>query len=530
MLALEKSLDRSRAIVSQASGAALRLRQAEGNLPLVSAGPAQAMGLLGSRDVTANRQRYSMFRDWVYAAIHAKGMAGAKQEVCLEKMVPAPAEDQRGERRGRMRTKEAANTYEVVLDHPVLQIVERPNMIQHRWQFVYAWMANLDLTGISYIVRDEDETGRMLLYCLPSSWVIPIHDPFPYAKFRIVDPKNPHANPDVPPLDRSQVAFAMYPNPSDPIAPMSPISAQVSAVKIDQKIQTSQDRFFDNGIFPSAIVAVGKDPHPDVPGGIRPRLSGHQRRQVHSAIKKAMSGIAHYGDPAIVDGMIESITRLSATHNEMGWEKSEATARTRILSAFGVHPFMLGEPINVGGYAQAAKIGEVFCERVNAPLDMLGNCLTEFLADQLADPSLYLYWKKCEPHDPQLHSRNMQAARKMGDVTRNEFRAYLGLPPDEDVETRGKLLDNPAGVDKMLSILAAVSSGSVTPQTGAEMLALFFELPEEVANRLAGGSGVITEEEALADAARSLDLATKALCTPPAAIAGRILSLVGESP
>jgi hypothetical protein len=97
-----------------------------------------------------------------------------------------------------------------------------------------------------------------------------------------------------------------------------------------------------------------------------------------------MGGVANYGEPAIVDGMIESVTRLSATQNEMGWEKSEDKIRTRILSAFGVHPYILGEPVGVGGYAQVVNIEKRFYKRVNTFLDMLSTVVTNFVGPMTA--------------------------------------------------------------------------------------------------------------------------------------------------
>ena len=92
-----------------------------------------------------------------------------------------------------------------------------------------------------------------------------------------------------------------------------------------------------------------------------------------------MSGVANYGNPAIIDGMVERIDRLSATQNEMGWDKSEVKVRQRILGAFGTHPFILGEPVGVGGHAQAFVIERQFCMGVNTYLNMLSGVMTSFV-------------------------------------------------------------------------------------------------------------------------------------------------------
>ena len=189
---------------------------------------------------------------------------------------------------------------------------------------------------------------------------------------------------------------------------------------------------------------MGKQPHPDVPGGIRPRLTPAQRRQVYGAIKKVMSGVSNYGNPAIVDGMIESIERLSATQNEIGWEKSEKSVRTRILSAFAVHPFILGEEM-AGSYAQAYVVGERFCDRVNVFLALLSQLMTNFVPVLLdkssekaanrkteANDDLVVWWEEAQVKDPSMEKSLWEAARQRGDVSQNEFRAWMGIGPDED--------------------------------------------------------------------------------------------------
>ena len=56
-----------------------------------------------------------------------------------------------------MQSKTVHSELEIIKDHPLVDALERPNPIQCRWQFVYSFFANLDLTGWSYIVVDKDE-------------------------------------------------------------------------------------------------------------------------------------------------------------------------------------------------------------------------------------------------------------------------------------------------------------------------------------------------------------------------------------
>ena len=450
-------------------------------------GTSDAMGQLGTlRDVGANRQRYALYRGWVHSAIHALACEGAGQPAQVGRM--AGGKD-KGKKPGgkkypqRIAVKAAADELEIIADHGLLDALEHPNQVQGRWQFVYTFVANLCLTGWGYVFRDDNSEGKPEFFSVPTSWVRPDHKGGAFSKFYIVNPNDNTSEQDSVPYTREQVAFAYIPNPADPLSALAPAAAQANAIRIDEFIQSSQNAFFGNGIFPSALVYVGKNPHPDVPGGVAPRLTPVQRRQVYAAIRKVVGGISNYGNPAILDGMIEKIERLSATQNEMGWEKSEKTIRSRILSAFGVHPFILGEEM-AGSYAQAYIVQDRFCQRVNTFLDMLGIVMTSLAGHIYGEESkLFVWWDECVAKDPSRIDALMEKARARGDIGQNEFRTYLNLPPDEDkVEA---VFATQAEADGATKVAEAVTAGRITPEQGVAVL-MGRGIPKDIAEDIAG--------------------------------------------
>jgi len=435
------------------------------------------------------RTSYSLFRGWVYAAIHAISSEGSLQDINVARKNVSPSEKDR-QIPGiksldtiplQYKYSASLGNLEIQPDHPLHSCMVKPNPLQDGLSFVYSFIANLCLTGWGYVIGGETGNPEQPyeFYSVPTTWITPDHTNGPFSKFWIKDPSNPTSKPE--PLEREVVGFAHLPNPADMKSATAPAIAQIQAIRIDDHIQTSQENFFENGVFPSVIVEMGKDPHPDVPAGIRPRLSPGQRRQVMGAIRKVMGGVANYGSPAIVDGLIENIRPLSMTQREMGWDKSEDKARTRILSAFGVHPYIIGEPVNIGGYAQAAKIEERFCKRVNLFLRMLGGVMTGMIGS--SEP-LVIWWEACAPNDPALKWRNLLAMRANGDITRGEIRAEAGfsdIDPD-DLEQRNKLLDSVGGLQAAIQILQSVGNGQIGPEAGGKLLSLFLEIEESDAS------------------------------------------------
>lgn len=400
----------------------------------------------------------------------------------------------------------------MINSHGILDLLAKPNPLQHHWQYVYSFVANLALTGFGYLVAGKSENGLPEVYSLPSTWVRPQHDDGPFSSFKIVNPANPGSEMSAEPLTRDQVAFAYIPDPSNPLAGLPPSQAQSMSISIDDKIQTSQQAFFDNGIFPSVVVTIGKNPHPDIPGGgLRPRLSAKQRRQITAAIRKVQSGVSNYGNPAIVDGLVERIDRLSNSSTEMGWERSEASAKKRILSAFGVHPFILGEEI-AGSEAQARIVKDQFYDKVNTFLSLFSGISTEFVPGLYpeAEDGLQVWYEPKVAVNPQTEVDLWKTARSNGDVTQNEFRNFMQLPPDLDL--------NPTVIEKqhvssVLAVAAQVNQGALMPEQALALLE-GMGLPTKLAERIVGdGQTDDKVAEQLGEATDALGKATLAFLT-----------------
>tara|TARA_R100000329_G_scaffold24256_2_gene22956 strand:+ start:1744 stop:3474 length:1731 start_codon:yes stop_codon:yes gene_type:complete len=466
------------------------------------------------RQQTNLTSRYHLFQGWLYSAIHALSSRAAnapcvlgKKEYATDAMGDDPKRTIPGSKwhsRPEGHQKYHGDNQGVVVledSHLAYDVTQNPNPFQSKWDFLYMMTSNLNLTGWAFVVVDYPDQGRKgrkrpHFYALPSSWIIPDHTNGPFSLFRLINPNDPNAKPvDLSP---ENVGMARFPNPGNPLAATSPVAAQLRAIKIDQNIQTSQEMFFENGIFPSVIVSMGKQPHPDaMSDGVRPRLSASQRRQVTNAIRKVMTGVHNYGNPAIIDGMIDSIQRLSATQNEMGWEKSEDKVRTRILSSLGVHPFMLGELSNVGGYAQATVIRQQFCDRVNILLGMT-SLLVEKLVQTHIDPKLMFWYEKCEAEDLQLQAQNMREARTNGDISKNEYRAFLNLPPVEETQ-KDPSLSSTQGVQNLMNILSMNGAGNIDHEQARTLLEILFSMSKSEVERL------IPEPEEVPEALQGID-------------------------
>jgi len=469
MNALVESLNTRKAFISTVRNQAIEMKASGITLDIGGEGTLSSLNEWQSRSKYS--QRYALCRGIVYSAVNALASEGASQ----------PIEVKQHTKKKKLRgTKAAKDELEVLTEHVLIDCFERPNPIQNKWQFLYSFIANLALTGWAYIIGEVDEEDKPVFYSIPTTWITPDHTKGPFESFKLQNPHKPGSASEM--LDKRNVGFAYLPDPSDIMGALSPASTQLPAIQSNDNIWQSRLQFFKNGIFPGSLVTVGSNPHPGVPAGIRPRLTGVQRQQVYSMVKKLMSGIANYGDPAILDGLIEKIEPLSMNSKEMGWEKSEPATKAAILSAFCVHPYILGEAVSVGGYAQVANIEKRFYKRVNTYLSMFDTLMTWFVQDLLEDTSLKVCVKECNASDPTLDWANWKYARSNGDITQNELREKLGLPPDED--------DNQSAIAPQLltpivQLLAQKASGAITVEQ-IENILVGLGLPTDLAKKVAG--------------------------------------------
>lgn len=481
---LDKASSRSKSVVAGARDRASKARASGGGVGgLASPGPYDIFNRWQEDSKTS--AKYAQFTGYLYQAINAIAKAAATQPVKVG-MLPSEGGKPGSKKSVRLMTRSAkaladADGIDILDSHPLLKTLEKPNAVQGRWQFTYSFVANLCLTGWAYVVSDVKPDGSPELWSLPSSWVKPDHSKEPFGSFKLVNPSKPSE--DGIPLEKDQVAFAYLPTPADPLSAYAPASSQGPAIRISGHIDSSRERFFENGIFPSVVVTVGKDPIPGAEGGgIRPRLTAEQRRQVNAVIRKTMGGVANLGNPAIIDGMIESIERFSLTDNEMGWDKSDESVRAAILGAYGVHPFILGREMNVGGWSQATIIKQLFYDNVNTYLDFLGMVVTDVISGGRPDNKLIVWWQACEAVDPTMYNSQVRFGRQNNDITQDEFRGMLGLAPDED---RNQSVISKEAVASIVQLLGQVSAGAVDPPQAVAIME-GMGIPTDLAKKIAG--------------------------------------------
>jgi HK97 family phage portal protein len=371
-----------------------------------------------STDFCQAEEQLKHFTSWVYACIRPIAQKIAAQPIRVG-LMKKPS-----------RLKKA--TLEAFDSHPLLDLLADPNELQVAWSLMFVTVASLELTGRCLWWLPE----RKQILPIPSNWIVSQEGSTRIDSFKIRPPKTAEAF-DV---SSDQCCYFSYPNPADPHGVVSPLQAVGAAVDADESITDSQRAMFRRGIHPSHAIIVGKNPHPDMPGGIRPHLTGVQQRQIISAILKRYAGTSK-NEPLILDGMIEDIRKLSNTPEEMDWLNSSKLTKERISQGFGVNPIIMGQ-VEGANRASATAADKHFCDfTVNPKIELMSQCMTEWLSPMFGG-GIKIWIEPCIPDDADLSLEWASLLAQSGIITANELRhlSPFGAALTEDKEFLNQLV------------------------------------------------------------------------------------------
>jgi phage portal protein BeeE len=274
-------------------------------------------------DLSRASEQLRHFTGWVYASIRPIAQRIAGQPIHVGH-VRQP---------NRLGTKQAK--VEALQTHPLLDLLADPNDLMVSWSLMFTTVASLELTGRALWWLP----GKKQILPIPTSWIVAFEGSTKFTAFKVRPPHTGEAF-DIP---ADECCYFSYPDPADPHGAVSPLQAAGGAVDADEAMTASQISMFRRGIHPSHAIIVGKAAHPDVPSGVRPRLTDAQQRQIIGAIRKRYADVGNHGEPLILDGLIEDVKRLSSTPAEMDWLNSGKTTKARIMQVIGTNPIIAGE-------------------------------------------------------------------------------------------------------------------------------------------------------------------------------------------
>lgn len=439
--------------MSRAQGMVNGLRQkAAQQTPLAQGTVAGAMGQTQTLSMSDATAQYQHNREWVHACVSLIAQRVAGQTIHIGR--PNAPAGPTGATQTFMRkdllplcVKSIGSNVAPAESHPLLDLLADPYELGTGWTLMYVTVASLELTGraIWYVDPGHDVVDmsgghlatvrRAQILPIPVSWIQSVARDRSVWKIR--DPMTG----DVWDLPGEQVVHFFYPDPADPWGCLSPLGAIAKTVLADESIMDAQWRVFKQGHFPGFAIKIAEQASPGG-GKWRPELTEVQRAQLVGSIRRMYQGSYKLGEPFILDGLIDSIEKLTLTPAELGFLDSGKMTKSRILQGYHVNPILLGE-VEGANRASATVADEIFVgNKINPLIEMLSQAMTAWLGPIFAGGEKLVVWiEPATPKDAEMASKNWGLALQQGAVTKNEFRrAVLNLP---SIEGGDELPDGP---------------------------------------------------------------------------------------
>lgn len=361
-------------------------------------------GLAGS---ISDRNLMGNDRNWVYVSVDKIAEALANSSYKLMKFKKDDEDEE-------------------VFDHPLLDVLDKPNNMMSGADLMYHTAAHLELTGNAYWLHD-DRNPRQLLALLPHHTKIKMSDGlmdirgYEYRVGTFVQQYNVE-----------QILHHKYPNPKNPLKGRGTLANIAEWVDVDSFATEFNRKFFING---------------GVVGGVL-----HTQATTQDALNLAKEAweSRHQGasNSHKTSVLPKDITYEEAkrTQKDMEFNQSLITTRNNILAAFGVPKSVVGisETGDSKSDAEAAHFAFMFFT-VKPKITRLERFLNENFIP-LFDNAEDLYIKFDDPVPENKEARlNEKKTELAGQAwkTVNEIRGEEGLPELEggdELKTQGGIV------------------------------------------------------------------------------------------
>ena len=263
---------------------------------------------------------------WIYTAVNLRASAIASVPWLVE--------------------KKTAEGWEIDYNHPLNDLIRKPNPRMDRVTLFKMSMQHMDLTGNAYWLKvRRSENGPVIgLYpLLPQQVDVEIY--MGVLKGYKVDNK---------PVKNEDIVHLMYTSPDSIYVGMSPLQAADRAAQIDNIAEDWQKKSFENRAVPDGVMTF-EDIQTEA-----------QFEQAKKQMKENYQGDDNARGPMVLGGKAKW-TPLALTAAEMDFTNSRKYTRQQIFAVYGI-PEPLANIFENGTYSNVKEAKKIFWEDTIVPI------------------------------------------------------------------------------------------------------------------------------------------------------------------
>ncbi len=321
-----------------------------------------------------------------------------------------------------------------VIDHPLKQIIQKPNPQMTEYDFWAAIIINLKLAGKAYFEKERDRGGRVIaLWPLRPDWVREIMQDRLTIKAYEYIPGGVDTGNTVPLAVNDVLVFRAY-DPGGLYSTWPPVAVVARSGDIDNDITDMYKAILQEGGMPPGILTT------------KARLTKDDVERLRAQWKERYGGWRNWLEPAILDSEA-SYQKIAYTAEEMGMANLDARVEARICMALDVPPILVGAKIGLdrATYSNYEQARQAWWEDTLIPMyaDLLDTVQNQLLPEYDSADNVDVRWDlsrvpALQPDRNAIWANALEALRA-GAITVNEFRGIVGMDSIEsgDVFLRG---------------------------------------------------------------------------------------------
>jgi len=310
-------------------------------------------------------------------------------------------------------------TEQEIPDHPLRQLIQKPNSEMAEYDF---WSANViyeDLSGTAYWEKERSAAGRVVgLWPLRPDWIRPVKSSSEFIAY--YEYEIPGSGIKIPLLKEDVLVFKNF----DPLNlyqgwPPAAVAARVGDV--DNSSTDFIKMFWERGGIPPGILKT------------KQHLQEAQVTAIRKRWRKRYGGFENWVDPAVLDADAE-YQKTGLSFSEMGFETLDERNEARICMVMDVPPILVGAAVGLkrstySNYAEARKAW--WQDTLSAMFQHYDDTINASLVPDFGD-NIYCKWDfskvaAYQEEAEKLWTRYLEALRG-GGITVNEFRTGINLP------------------------------------------------------------------------------------------------------